>query len=366
MPEKVKVGIVGCGNISPAYFRGCATFPILEVIGCTDLIMDRARARADEFGVKAMSAEEMMSNPDIEIIINITTPKAHAEVNLAAIAAGKNVHCEKPFAVTKADGAKVIEAAKAAKVLVGCAPDTFLGGGIQTCRKLIDDGWIGTPIALTAFMTCHGHESWHPDPEFYYELGGGPMLDMGPYYLTAMVNLVGPIARVTGSTRVTFPERIITSAKKYGKHVTVETPTHIAGVIDFANGAIGTIITSFDVWDANLPRIEVYGTEGTLSVPDPNTFGGPVAVRRAGAKEWSNIPLTHSADVGRGMGAADMAYSLRCGRAQRASGQLGFHVLDVMTAFQEASESGQHVNITSPCTQPAALPLGLRPGELDS
>jgi predicted dehydrogenase len=366
MPEKVKVGIIGCGNISPAYFRGTATFPILDVVGCYDIIMERAHKRAEEFGVKAMTGEEMLADPDIEIIINITTPKSHAEVNLAAIAAGKNVHCEKPFAVTKADGLKVIEAAKAAGVRVGCAPDTFFGGGIQTCRKLIDDGWIGEPIAATAFMTCHGHESWHPDPEFYYELGGGPMLDMGPYYLTALVNLIGPIKRVTGSTRVTFPERIITSEPKYGKHVTVETPTHIAGVLDFANGAVGTIITSFDVWDANLPRIEIYGTEGSLSVPDPNIFGGPVMVRRAGAKEWSNIPLTHSSEVGRGIGAADMAYGIRCGRPHRASGEMAYHVLEVMTAFQEASESGKHIDIQSTCTRPAALPLGLRTGELDS
>ena len=306
-----------------------------------------------------------MADPAIEIVVNLTIPKAHAEVNLAAIAAGKNVHCEKPLAVTREDGRRTLAAAQEKGVLLGCAPDTFMGGGSQTCRKLIDDGWIGKPVALTAFMTCHGHESWHPDPEFYYEPGGGPMLDMGPYYLTALVNLVGPVARVTGSTRVTFAERVITSQPKYGKHVNVETPTHIAGVMDFANGAVGTIITSFDVWFADLPRIEIYGTAGSLSVPDPNTFGGPVKVRRAGAAAWSEVPHTHSDDVSRGIGVADMAYALRYGRPHRANGALGYHVLDVMHAFQDASESGQHVKIASTCTQPAALPLGLPAGELD-
>jgi predicted dehydrogenase len=366
MPKKVKVGIVGCGNISPAYFKGCRAFSILDVVACSDIDQGRARARAEEFGVaRACSVDELLADPEIEIVINLTIPKAHAQVNLAAIAAGKNVHCEKPLAVTREDGQKTLAAARQKGVLLGCAPDTFMGGGIQTCRKLIDDGWIGEPVALTAFMTCHGHESWHPDPGFYYQLGGGPMLDMGPYYLTALVNLVGPVARVTGSTRVTFAERVITSQPKNGKHVRVETPTHIAGVMDFANGAVGTIITSFDVWFADLPHIEIYGTAGSLSVPDPNTFSGPVKVRRAGAAAWSEVPHTHSDEVSRGIGVADMAYALRYNRPHRANGALAYHVLDVMHAFQDASESGKHVNIASTCAQPAALPMGLPAGELD-
>jgi predicted dehydrogenase len=249
---------------------------------------------------------------------------------------------------------------------VGCAPDTFLGGGIQTCRKLIDDGQIGEPVAATAFMTCHGHENWHPGPAFYYQRGGGPMLDMGPYYLTALVNLVGPIRRVTGSTRITFAERLITSQPLRGERIVVETATHVAGVMDFANGAVGSIITSFDIWAAHLPRIEIYGAEGSLSVPDPNRFDGTVLLRRAGASDWSEIPLTHSADVGRGIGVADMAYALTYGRPARASGELAYHVLDVMCAFEDASQTGRHVDIESTCVQPAALPSGLAPGKLDT
>lgn len=363
---KVKVGIIGCGNISPAYFRGCAAFPILEVVACADVDMERARARAAEFNVpKVYTVDELLADPDIQIVVNLTTPQSHAPVSLAAIAAGKNVHEEKPFALHRDDGLKMLAAAKEKGVLIGCAPDTFLGGGIQTCRKLIDDGVIGEPVAATAFMVIHGHESWHPNPEFYYKHGGGPMFDMGPYYLTALVNLVGPIKRVTGSTRMTFPERTITSQPQYGKKIEVEVTTHLAGVMDFAQGAIGTIIMSFDVWSHNLPRLEIYGSEGSMSVPDPNHFGGPVLVRRAGEKEWQEVPLTHSDQVGRGIGVADMAYALVYGRPLRASGDLAHHLLDVMQAFDEASQSGRHVEITSTCTRPAPLPTGLMQGQLD-
>ena len=230
---------------------------------------------------------------------------------------------------------------------------------------LIDDGWIGAPVAATAFMLCHGHEGWHPDPEFYYEVGGGPMFDMGPYYLT--VALLGPVRRVTGSATISFPERVITSQPKSGKRVKVETPTHLAGVLDFKAGAVATIVTSFDVWAADVPRIEIYGTEGSLSVPDPNGFGGPVKVRRAGAAEWSDVPLTHGyAENSRGIGVADMANALRSGRPHRASGELAYHILDIMHAVHDASAEGRHIELKSTCERPAPLPLGLRPGTLDA
>jgi len=366
MGDRVKIGVIGCGTISPAYFQGCKVFDILDVVACADIDVGRARARADEFGIAALSVEELLADPAIQIIVNLTIPKAHAKVNLAAIAAGKHVYCEKPLAITRADGQKTLAAAEKKGVRVGCAPDTFLGGGVQTCRKLIDDGLIGEPVAATAFMTCHGHESWHPDPAFYYQPGGGPMLDMGPYYLTALVYLIGPVRRVTGSARITFPERLITSQPHFGARIKVETATHVAGVMDFANGAVGTIITSFDIWAANLPRIEVYGSEGSLSVPDPNRFDGSVRLRRADVSDWSQIPLTHSADVGRGIGVADMAYALIYGRPHRASGELAYHILDVMHAFGDASQTGKHIDIQSTCLQPTALPLGLAPGKLDT
>jgi len=365
--EKTKIGIVGCGNISGIYFKAGQTFEILQVKACADLVPDRAAAKAGEFNCKAVTVEQLLADPEIKIVVNLTVPNAHASVALAAVEAGKSVHNEKPLTVRREDGRKLLELAKAKGVRVGCAPDTFLGGGIQTCRKLIDDGWIGQPVAATAFMTCHGHESWHPDPEFYYKAGGGPMFDMGPYYLTALVSLMGPVKRVTGSARVTFPQRTVTSKPKYGTKITVDVPTHVAGVMDFASGAVGTIITSFDVWAANLPRIEIYGTEGSMSVPDPNGFGGPVRIFRPGQKEWVEMPLTHNyAENSRGIGVADMAYALRSGRPHRANGELAFHVLDVMHAFHDASAGGRHVEVQSTCHRPAPLPMGLLPGTLDA
>ena len=354
--EPVKVGIVGCGDISGLYFRNLALFDVIEVAACADLLMDRARAKADEYGCRACTVEELLADPEIEIVVNLTVPQAHAEVAFAALDAGKSVYGEKPLAVTREEGRKMLDLAKSKGLLIGSAPDTFLGYGHQTCRKAIDDGLIGEPVAATAFMAGHGAESWHPSPEFFYQAGGGPMFDMGPYYLTALVNMLGPVARVTGSTKITFPERTITSKPKYGKVITVEVPTHVAGILDFANGAIATIITSFDVWAHNLPILEVYGTKGSLSVPDPNGFGGQPLIRRAGETEWTELPLIQGYRQNRGIGVADMAYALRCGRPHRASGQLAYHVLDIMQAFHDASEGGRHVELTSSCERPAPLP----------
>lgn len=367
--EKVKVGIVGCGNISPIYLKNTTkVFDILEVTAVADIIPERALEKAKEYNIpKACTVDELLSDPEIRIVLNITPPKAHHEISIKALKAGKNVYEEKPLAITREQGKEIIDLAEEKGLLVGCAPDTFLGGGIQTCRKLIDDGWIGEPVAATAFMLCHGHESWHPDPEFYYQKGGGPMFDMGPYYLTALISLLGPIKRVTGSAKITFSERTITSAKKYGTRIKVEVPTHIAGVMDFECGVVGTIITSFDVWSSQLPRIEIYGSEGTLSVPDPNTFGGPVYIRMKNSSEWKEIPLTHGySENSRGIGLADMAYALLYGRKHRANGKMAYHVLDVMQGFIDSSNESRHYTPDSTCERPEPLPMGLLPGKLDA
>ena len=366
--SKVKVGVVGCGNISGAYLENARdTFGVLELAACADLDMAKARARAAEFGVpRACTVDELLAEPEIEIVINLTTPAAHAEVALAAIEAGKSVYNEKPLAVRREDGRRMLDAAEARGVRVGCAPDTFMGGGLQTCRKLIDEGAISEPVTAVAFMMSRGHESWHPDPDFYYQPGGGPMFDMGPYYLTALVSLLGPVRRVTGSARTTFAERTITSQPKHGTKIKVNTPTHIAGVLDFECGAVGTIITSFDVWAAQLPLIQLYGAEGSLSTPDPNGFGGPVRIWRPDSDGWQEAPLTHGyAGRSRGIGVADMACGLRSGRPHRASGELAYHVLDIMHGFLDASRSGRHVELGSTCSLPAPLPQDLPEGELD-
>jgi predicted dehydrogenase len=365
--QRTKIGIVGCGNISDIYCEAKNKFDILDIVACADLDMARAQAKAKKHNIPtACSTDELLADPDIEIVVNLTIPQAHAEVALAAVEAGKSVYNEKPLTISREDGAKLLQMAQEKGVRVGSAPDTFLGGGLQTCRKLIDDGEIGEPVAATAFMTCHGHESWHPDPEFYYKVGGGPMFDMGPYYLTALVSMLGPVKRVTGSTRITFPERTITSRPKSGQKITVDVPTHVVGVLDFDSGAMATIITSFDVWFAELPRIEIYGTKGSLSVPDPNTFGGPVRIRQAGNDAWREVPPAYGyAQNSRGLGVADMAHAIRSGRDHRANGEMAFHVLDLMHAIHEASDQGRHIELKSSCRRPAPFPLNLPPCLLD-
>jgi predicted dehydrogenase len=358
--QKVRVGIIGCGIISSIYLEAPGKFDILEVVACSDIDMNRARAQAQKYNVpKACTVDELLADPDIDVVLNLTIPGAHAEIAQAALRAGKSTYSEKPLAINRAQGKAILDLAREKGLRVGCAPDTFLGGGIQTCIKLINDGAIGTPIGATAFMMGRGPESWHADPEFYYHIGGGPMFDMGPYYLTALIAMMGPIRRVTGLTRITFPERLITSKPKYGTKIAVETPTHIAGLLDFASGAIGTIVTSFDVWAHQMPPIEIYGTEGTLSVPDPNTFGGSVSIRKAQDKVWSTVPLTHAWDTNsRGIGLADMAHAMRTGRLHRANGDMAYHVLDIMEAIHESSRDGQHITLMSTCEKPKALNAG--------
>ncbi len=367
--EPAKVGVVGCGKICGIYFQNmCGVFDNLDVVACADIDMSRAEESAAEFdGVEAVSVDDMMQDPAIGIVVNLTVPKAHFEVSMRAVEAGKSVYAEKPMTLTREEGRTLLEAAKARGVLVGNAPDTFLGAGIQTCRQLLDEGVIGDPVGATAFMLCRGHERWHPDPEFYYEVGGGPVLDMGPYYLTALVSLLGNVKRVTGATRVTFAERTITSEKKKGKIIPVEVPTHVAGIMDFENGAIVSMLMSFDVWAHALPRIELYGTEGSMSVPDPNTFGGPIQIKRAGDEEWEEVTINRAyGENTRGIGVADMACALQSGRGHRANGDMAYHVLDVMHAVHEASERGQHIAVESRCERPSPLPEDLQKGELDA
>jgi predicted dehydrogenase len=368
--QRIKTGIIGCGNISKAYLLTAQSFPILDVVAVSDLDLPRAQAKTAECNVpKACSVAELLTDPAIQLVVNLTVPKAHKDVALAALAAGKHVFNEKPLGATVEQGREIIGAAQKRKLRVGCAPGTFLGGGLQTCRKLIDDGVIGKPLAATAFMMCHGHESWHPSPEFYYEPGGGPMLDMGPYYLTALANLLGPVRRVAGSATIQISERVIGSEPKRGKKIVVETPDHVTGVLEFMSGTVATIVTSFAVWHARLPIIEIYGTKGTLGVPDPNSLRGPVLVRLMEDKEWREVPLTHGhAEPDKpkwGIGVADLAYALRSGRPHRATGENALHVLEALHAFLETSRTGQYHTVAAPFTRPAPLPVGLASDKLD-
>jgi predicted dehydrogenase len=362
----VQVGVIGCGNISKKYLKHCRQFPILELQAVADLDPDRARHQAAEFKIpKACTVEELLADPTIELVINLTIPQAHVPVNLAILRAGKHAYCEKPFSLTVAEGRTVLAEAARHKLLVGCAPDTVLGGGIQTCRKLIDDGVLGKPVAASANFLCGGHESWHPNPEFYYKTGGGPLFDMGPYYLTSLITFLGPARKVVAMNRLTHANRTILSEPLKGQSIPVEVPTHLTGCIEFANGVLATITMSFDVIGHHLPRLEIYGADASISCPDPNNFDGEVKLRSRAEKAWQVIPLTHDSEVERGIGVADLAYAIRTGRKSRVSGEVALHVVEIMEAFHLSATTEKAIHLQTTCSQPAALPIGLARGTLD-
>lgn len=366
--EKTKIGVIGCGNISPIYLKNLTTvFRNTEVKAVADRIHERAVKRAEEYNTKAVSVAELLADPEIEIVLNITNPDQHTIVNRQIIAAGKNAHSEKPFNGFLDDAGEIIDDAGEKGLRVGGAPDTFLGAGLQTCRKLLDDGYIGEPVAGNAFMVCHGHESWHPDPEFYYKKCAGPMFDMGPYYITALISLLGPVKGVMGMTKKTFPKRMITSEPKYGTIIDVDVPTHVAGVMQFANGATVQLTTSFDTWGSQRLEnfIEIYGTEGTMVVPDPNCFGGPVYVKRHNT-DFKEMPLLFCySENSRGLAVADMASAIRHGRKHRANEKLCYHALEVMHSFEISSDSGKLYECGSTCERPEPMKRVLQKGEID-
>ncbi|NCF65909.1 MAG: Gfo/Idh/MocA family oxidoreductase [Chloroflexi bacterium] len=355
--KQVRVGIIGTGNISTIYLKNAAWLTPFTVLALADLRHEAAVSKAQVFNIpRVASVDELLADPTIDMVLNLTTPDVHGRIGLQALHAGKSVYNEKPLALHLEEAQEMLQLAQDKGLRVGSAPDTFLGAGIQTCRKLIDDGEIGHPVAATAFMMEPGHESWHPNPEFYYKPGGGPMFDMGPYYLTALVSLLGPVTAVSGMVSKGQLQRTITSQPLAGQFISVDVPTHVAGLMTFANGTVGTIVTSFDVQGHEHPHIEIYGTEATLSVPDPNTFGGVVRIKRV-AKSWQETPHTHSyAQNVRGLGLADMAEGWRNGRDHRANGHLAYHVLELMWAFHNSADSQQHITLSSSCSRPEAMP----------
>lgn len=362
-----KVGIIGCGNISQAYVDASQTFSILNIVACADAVPEIAQKAAEQWGIEALEVDDLVARADIDIVLNLTIPQAHAAVNLQALEAGKHVHLEKPFALNREEGQRVIDKANALSLRVSCAPDTFLGAGIQTCRKLIDDGAIGSVVAGTAFMMIPGHESWHPNPDFYYTQGGGPVFDMAPYYLTALVTLLGPVHQVSAITAKTYPTRTITSEPRRGEVIPVEVPTHVSGTLRFHSGALITMVMSFDVHRHSNHPIELHGESGSLQVPDPNTFGGSVSLSKSKKDDWHEQPLVNGyTDNVRGIGAADLAYAISANRPHRCHSDLAFHVLDVMQAFHESSSEGRHITVESSCERPAPLPLGVNNGQIEA
>ena len=367
MSRIIRIGVIGCGRISGAYLWMARHFPGVEITACADLNVEIAKAKAAEYGVpQGCGVEELLNDDRIDLVLNLTTPQAHFPIAMQALWHGKHTYAEKPLGVSREEGRLILEEAGKRNLKVGCAPDTFMGSGIQTARKLIDDGAIGRPLAFTAFMMCRGHESWHPGPEFYYEPGGGPMFDMGPYYLTALLNLLGPVKRITGAASIAIPVRTITSEPKRGQTFKVQTPDHIVGTMEFENGCIGTIITTFatmhPVYDGNQP-IVIYGESGTLKVPDPNLFDGPVHFRTADDADWREIAPMFVKGYGRSIGAADMACAIRSGRPFRANGEQAMAVLDLMQGFLDSAENGNAfeptVTYARAAPMRADLPFGI-------
>ena len=358
--KPVKVAMIGVGCISGIYLKNLTTrFQNVELIGVCDLVRERAENAQRDYHIPKIyeTMHDAFRDPEVEVVLNLTRPCEHFEVSKAALLAGKHVYSEKPLGASLEEGKELVRIAGEKGLMLGGAPDTFLGAGIQTARRLIDAGFIGNVVGTAAFMICRGHETWHPDPDFYYQYGGGPMMDMGPYYLTAMINLAGGIESVMSASKITFPRRVITSQPLNGTPIDVHVNTYVAGTVKYTSGAIGTLFTTFDACYPDQARFEVYGSEGTLFVPDPNTFGGPVKLYRPEDKEVREIPLMYGyAENSRGLGLSDFADALRTGRPARADYHQTFHVLDAITAFDRSAATAQWIPLSTPC--PRRPPLG--------
>ena len=365
----MKIGVIGCGNISGIYLRNRLIFPWVEITKCADLRPEAAASAAEQHGIQAVSVDELLNDPEIELVLNLTIPKAHKEIDLRALEAGKHVYSEKPFALNREDGLEVLALAAKKGLRTGCAPDTFLGAGHQQCRQLIDSGKVGKIMGGTAFMICSGHESWHPSPAFYYEKGGGPLFDMGPYYITALVNMLGPVKRVMAINGRSTDLRIGVGRNE-GKTFPVEVDTHITALLEFVNGAAISLVMSFDTWWATeqlCNMIELWGPKASLRTPDPNTFGGAAKLSsfasNCGMIEQEN-PFQYQ-ENSRIIGLADMAQGILNNRPHRCCGELAYHVLDVMCSIIEAGEKGLPVTLASTCERPAPLRPDLKSGEIN-
>lgn len=384
MLRKLNVGVIGIGDISNVYINNLKNYADIAVLtACASRSLEKAQKKAAEHGIKKpyASPEELLADPDIDIILNLTTPDAHYQINMAALHAGKHVYTEKPLAATFAQGQEIIELANQKGLYVGCAPDTFLGGRLQNCRKIIDEGSLGEIIGASAFFVSHGPEWEHLDPTFVLQPGAGPLLDMGPYYITALLSLLGPVKSICALSRRSFDERPIELGAKKGQLVPVNTDTHITASLEFTCGTMVTLITSFDVWDSELPRMELYGTKGTLCLPDidpldgPDIFGGELLMRNRDTYRWVEFPrnqeclkreaiempsahafnsVSHKANP-RGIGLVDMAYAILRQTPARASGDMALHSLEVMEGILTSAAEKRYITPTTTFSLPAPL-----------
>jgi predicted dehydrogenase len=365
--KKLRVGVIGCGNISTAYFRLAPLFKGVRMVACADLKTELAAAQAKAFGLRAMTVDELLADRDIDVVVNLTIPAAHYPISKAALDAGKHVYSEKPFVLSLKEGLDLKKRAEKKGLRIGSAPDTFLGGAHQQARALLDAGKVGKITSGVCHVMNHGMEHWHPNPDFFYAPGGGPVLDLGPYYISSLVQLLGPVTKVAALTSIPQERRTISNGPRSGETVPVETPTTVHALLHFANGAVVTLNASWDVWSHGHAPIELYGEDGTLLVPDPNFFGGTVGLTQRD-KPVKKLPAwKHALGVPnqqsprgplanyRTVGLADMALAILEGRPHRCSLEFALHAIDIMTAVLQSGETGRFVTLTTTCERPAAL-----------
>lgn len=367
MSDRLRVGIVGCGSISTTYLRLAPLFRGIEIVACADIDDDAARARADEFGVRAVTVDGMLGSGGIDIVVNLTVPAAHFEISARALESGRHVYSEKPFALSMEDGARLAALARGKNRRVGSAPDTFLGGSHQLARHLVDTGAVGRITSGTCHVLNHGMEHWHPNPDFFFKPGAGPVLDLGPYYLTNLVQLIGPAKRVAAVSATPAAERVISSRPRVGERIPVETPTTIHAIIEFAGGAVVTLGASWDVWNNRHSHMELYGETGSLYLPDPNFFGGDIECMPgsgvpAALPDWNHPFLRPNQEHSSGAmanyrtaGLADMAVAIMENRPHRCSGDLALHVVDIMVSILASGRDGRFISLRTTCERPAAF-----------
>lgn len=369
--KPVVIGIIGAGVISGAYLKGAARSRFVKVKAIADIRSEAAAQRATEFGCQAMTIQELLVDPEIELVLNLTIPTAHAPVDLDILRAGKHVYSEKPLSASLREADAVLKEAQARGLRVGCAPDTFFGASHQACRQIVDEGRLGRIVGGSVVIASRGMEHWHPDPRFFYQPGGGPHADVGPYYITQLVNLLGPVKTVSAITSRAFDQRTISSGQLNGTVFDVAVPTTLNGSLLFASGANVSLTMSWDIWNSKRPRLEIYGTEGSLQNPDPNYFGGNPEIALRGG-EWEAVPISQFAfgqpnrttifgqEVAdyRAVGLIDMAIAIREARPHRANAELAYHVLEVLESLEQSHQRQCHIEIVSQCSKPAPLPFG--------
>lgn len=366
--EKMKIGLIGCGMISEIYLKNCMErFGNMEVKACADIDRQAAEKRAGQFGIQAMTVDQLLADPEIELVLNLTVPDQHVPVGMRALSAGKHVYSEKPFATSYEDAAALLELAKSKKLCAGSAPDTFLGDGLQRVRSLLDEGAIGHTFAAQAFLLGRGPEYFHPNPEFLYREGAGPLMDWGPYYITALIALFGPVKSVYGVAGKSCGEKEIKApgSPRKGQKFPVEVPTYVTAILEFCDGMIVNLTVTFDLqcayWESQMPYIQIYGTEGTISVPDVNGFSGPVLLRKGGGA-FEKVEVTGNfTENCRGMGLCEMIHGIRTKEAWRTEGHMGAHVTEVMLAILESAKEKREIVLKTTCPRPAALPLDRGP-----